>query len=66
LRTIFAFDKSLHPSLPLLQRVISKLPNLLVFSHGLGREFAFGRGPLVRSSGSSATIQRHENFAEHP
>jgi hypothetical protein len=33
LRTIFAFDKSLHQSLPRLQRVTSKLPKLLVFSH---------------------------------
>src|ERR1700682_2219246 len=35
LRTIFAFDKSLHQSLPLLQRVASKLPKLSAFSHSL-------------------------------
>src|ERR1700682_5273663 len=35
LRTIFAFDKSLHWSLLLLQRVASKLPKLSAFSHSL-------------------------------
>ena len=43
LRTIFAFDKSLHQA-PLLLRC-SKLPKLLAFSHGLGRQATHAAEP---------------------
>src|ERR1035438_8115178 len=57
LGTIFAFDKSLHQSLPPLQWESSKLPKLSTFSHGLGRSRTV-HPPSARTAASGNLIRR--------